>query len=106
MYSVFYDHCVKMSGYPNVVAARSRSFGESCDIVANLIKFIRGASGPHSQPHTKLTDNALAEKAIQIFGATPPVPDQKWPTAAGDDVVAYKKFLEELAAKKLRRYFH
>ena len=64
MYSVFYDHCVKMPGYPNVVAVRSRSFCESFDIWANLIKFIRGASGPHSQPHKKLADNVLAERGI------------------------------------------
>ena len=60
----------------------------------------------NANPSKKLTDNAMAEKAIRLFGATPTVPNQKWPAADGDDVVAYKKSLVELSVEKLRMYFH
>ena len=83
MCNSFYDHCVEMHVRPNVVAVRSRSPRESLDICTDLIKFTRGASGPHSNPHKKIADNAMAEKDIQLFGATPPVRNQKWPTDDG-----------------------
>ena len=44
--------------------------------------------------------------ATQLFGATPPVPNKEWPSADGDEVVAYKEFSEELLTEKLRWYFH